>query len=151
MPGLSFGYMEQLAMHRSILVLIADDLSDDRYLLARALRKTGLPFVIYEVEDGAETIDFLSHQGRFADVAAYPRPDVLFLDLKMPVRTGFDVLRWIQQNPGFAPVTTIVVSGSELEADIQTARELNAPHYLTKPATPEQLRGLLCVTLKVAA
>ncbi len=53
-------------------LLVADDSPADRFFFARALRRTGLPAAIFEVEDGAETIDFLSNQGHFADPLKYP-------------------------------------------------------------------------------
>ncbi len=136
-------------MAEKIRVLIVDDSPDDRFILARALAKTGSPVELFEVEDGGEAIDFLSQAGRFAAPQACPRPHLIFLDLKMPGLNGFDVLRWMQQNPGEPPIQVVVLSGSELESDKRLARELGASIYMSKPATPDQLRELLTHDLRL--
>ena len=138
-------------MEHEIKVLIVDDSSDDRFILARALRKTGFSVAVFEAEDGAEAIDFLSHQGGFADPATYPKPEVIFLDLKMPVKNGFDVLHWMRERTFQPPIRVVVVSGSELDQDIRLAHELGADRYLTKPVTADQLRISLASVSKLAA
>lgn len=135
-------------MPASIKILVADDSPDDRFILERALRKTGLPVEIFEVEDGQEAIEFLSQRGRFGDPEQFPWPDLLLLDLKMPGYNGFDVLSWIQQHPGPRPLKTIVLSGSEMKADIQQAQALGAVAYTTKPPAPEQLRDLIATQIR---
>jgi len=135
----------------SYAILIVDDSPDDRFFLARNLRRTGLPLSIYEVQDGYEAIDYLSHQGNFADRLAYPMPQLLLLDLKMPGKNGFDILHWLKQNPPAPPIKIVVLSGSDLDLDIQAALNLGAERYLIKPAGPEELRNLICSTLSLAA
>ncbi len=137
-------------MTERLKVLVVDDSPDDRFILARALSKTGVPVEVFEVEDGGEAIDFLRQEGRFKDPQTFPRPHLIFLDLKMPGLNGFDVLRWLQQNPSDPPIQVVVLSGSELESDKRLARELGASIYLIKPATPDQLRDLLCRDLRIA-
>lgn len=67
-------------------------------------------------------------------------PDILFLDLKMPVMSGFDVLAWIKARPVFGRLKVVVLSGSNDAQDRVRAAELGAAHYLVKPINEEQLR-----------
>ncbi len=86
-------------MEDKIRVVIADDLESERMLLKIAFRNARGFDVVGEVEDGVELIRYLSGSGKFADRRAYPWPDILFLDLKMPRRSGFEVLEWLKSNP----------------------------------------------------
>jgi len=66
----------------------------------------------------------------------------MFLDLKMPGRNGFDVLRWIKQRPATS-LKIVILSGSQQPGDIKLAKELGAHGYLVKPATAERLKEFL--------
>jgi CheY-like chemotaxis protein len=138
-------------MDRPTIVLLVDDSPEDRFLTARALAKTGLQTINFEAEDGSEAIDFLRHTGRFSDPQAFPRPDLILLDLKMPGVNGFDFLQWFRDQAFDIPAKVVIVSGSELERDLEMARELGAVAYLTKPPTPHQLRDLILSLFGVAA
>ncbi len=126
-----------------IKILVADDSADDRLILSVILDRTGLPYELFETQDGDEAIEFLSHSGAFADPERFPKPDLFLLDLKMPGKNGFAVLEWLCQNPSAAPGQTIILSGSELPTDIDRAREMGAADYLGKPPSLTRLRQLL--------
>jgi CheY-like chemotaxis protein len=128
-------------MNPAIKVLIVEDSPDDYFFFERALKKTGIHAELFAASDGAEAIQFLGRQGRFINAGQAPRPDVIFLDLKMPGANGFDVLSWMRrQNLG---VRVIVLSGSEEPQDQQKALELGAASYLVKPITAEQIADVL--------
>ena len=128
-------------MSKAINVLLVEDSPDDFFFFERALRKTTINAELFAAHDGAEAIEFLARQGRFASSEPAPRPDVIFLDLKMPGANGFDVLRWMRQrNMG---VKVIVLSGSEEPQDKQRALELGASNYLVKPITSQQIASVL--------
>jgi CheY-like chemotaxis protein len=81
-------------------VLLADDLEDDRILLKLALAHTSFIHIVGETSDGIETIAYLQGEGKYADREKHPYPDLLLLDLKMPKRDGFEVLKWIREPQG---------------------------------------------------
>ena len=67
-------------------------------------------------------------------------PDLVFLDLKMPVLSGFDVLRWIHDWEAASLLRVIVLSGSDHIGDKNRAMELGAQDYLVKPIGPAELK-----------
>jgi CheY-like chemotaxis protein len=126
-------------MDEELTVLLVDDSPDDRYFFRRAISRAGLRTTLFEAEDGEEAIDYLTQQGRFSDSAAFPRPDVIFLDLNMPGRNGFDMLRWLQTQPYRNELRVVVISGSNEPHDRTLAAELGANGYLVKPATTQKI------------
>jgi CheY-like chemotaxis protein len=93
--------------------------------------------------DGVEALDYLLHQGRFADAAAYPPPDIMFLDLKLPHVNGFEVLEWMRRHAECPPPPVVVLTSSSQPEDQERAAALGAALFLTKPPAPEQLRAAL--------
>jgi chemotaxis family two-component system response regulator Rcp1 len=81
--------------------------------------------------DGVEAMRFLRREGRHVRA---PRPDLVILDLRLPKKSGFDVLREIKGDPAFAPIPVVVQSSSEAQVDIELAYSLHANCYITKPA-----------------
>lgn len=122
-----------------ITVLLVEDLEDDRYIFERTVKKARPNVQLFTANDGIEVLDYLQNKGRFADAHAFPTPDFMFLDLKMPVLDGFDVLRWMKERALLNTVPVIVLSGSSEPQDVALARELGARDYIVKPITLEQL------------
>ena len=129
-----------MSSQRQWTVLLVDDSEDDRFLFNYAFRTAGIPGRILESEDGDEAIDVL--QTARASASGPGWPDVMFLDLKMPGRDGFDVLAWVKQTVRDRPLDIYVLSGSNEPSDVQRARELGADDYITKPITEQKLQQL---------
>lgn len=121
------------------MLLLAEDSPDDAFFFERALGKTGLRCNLQHVSDGGAAIEFL----REAASGKRPLPEVLFLDLKMPVRSGFEVLQWLQSQDIAHSLRVVVLSGSNQQADRARAQELGASDYLVKPITRETLAATL--------
>lgn len=120
-------------------VLLADDSDDDRFFLRNAISRNPRLVVVGEVQDGEEAVAYLSGQGIYGDRSKHPFPDVLLLDLKMPRKTGHEVLEWLQTQ-SFDQLRVIVVSGSILPEDISKSVALGADAYIKKsPIREEQL------------
>ncbi len=113
-------------------LLLVEDSEDDAYFFQRALQKSGVTCDIRRVTNGAEAIDFLQKASQ-SDIQALPR--IIFLDLKMPVLNGFEVLDWLRTQTFAAPIPVIVLSGSEHPYDKERAARLGAADYLVKPVT----------------
>ncbi len=118
-------------------VLLVDDSEDDRLFLRMALSGNPRLVLVGEVCDGEDAISYLSGEGRFADREKFPFPDVVLLDLKMPRKTGYDVLSWLRTQSFPNPVV-IVVSGSLLPEDIARSLALGATAYHRKAMLKEE-------------
>jgi len=118
---------------RPLTVLHIDDDPNDTTLLQAATRKAGLSLALKNLEDFEQAVDYLSGKGHYADRSAHPMPRLILLDLKMPRATGFEVLRWIRNNPSLSKIPVIVLSGSELQDDVRRAYLGGANSYLVKP------------------
>jgi CheY-like chemotaxis protein len=123
-------------------VLLVDDSEDDILFIRRAIRHHPRFVIIGEVHDGEDAIRYLSGEGDFNDRARHPFPDVILLDLKMPRKSGHDVLRWLREQP-FKNLFVAVVSGSFLPEDIERSLALGANAYYKKNALREEQEDLI--------
>jgi CheY-like chemotaxis protein len=115
-------------------LLVAEDDENDFLVLGRALRKANFETDVRRVRDGSEAIEYLAGENHFADRNAYPLPELILLDLKMPSSDGFDVLVWLRNHDKFKNLPAVVLSASDNPSDTQRARALGATAYLFKPA-----------------
>src|SRR3954463_5475570 len=76
-------------------LLIVDDREDDRYLLERVLRKLGVNNSVLNFCDGQALTEYLEGPGMYIARHNFPSPTVLFLDLDMPRKNGFETLQWL--------------------------------------------------------
>ena len=134
MPGTGAICRNANIMTSQPTVLVADDDANDVFFLRRAFQKAGLSCAILEVPDGERAICYLSGSDGFADRGRFPIPSLLFLDLKMPKVSGFEVLEWLQKHHGLMTLKVVVLSSSNLPGDMQKARALGAHDYRVKPA-----------------
>src|SRR5690349_12849731 len=119
------------------LVLLVEDSEDDAFFFRWTLEKCGFPCDVIHAVDGAAAMEHLA-AGR--PDRGGRAPDLVFLDLKIPTFTGFEVLTWIREQQFNPPVDVAVLSGSEHASDIQRAHLLGASGYYVKPLSIEQLR-----------
>lgn len=124
-------------------ILMADDDAEDRVLVREALAKTGLVHNLQCVGDGEELFDYLLHQGRFAGQDTTPRPQLIFLDLKMPKKDGREVLRQLKADPQLRHIPVVVLTTSTADEDIRFSYQAGVNSYLTKPATFRELVELM--------
>ena len=121
---------------------MVEDNEDDVFFMKRALSGAGVVNPLQVVEDGQEAIDYLSGIGKFEDRIAHPLPVVVFLDLKLPVRMGIEVLAWIKNHPQLANLVVVVLTSSNEPSDLKQAYSLGANSYVVKPPTAAQLLDL---------
>lgn len=118
---------------KSIPILLVEDNYNDILLIQRAFRKANIEQPMTIVSDGDEAIAYLSQQGKYADTETYSTPVVVLLDLKLPRRSGLEVLAWIRQHPIFKRLLVIVLTSSRENSDLDRAYELGTNSYLVKP------------------
>ena len=120
------------------LLLLAEDDENDAFFFRRTLRLSGLPLQLHHASNGAVAIEFLQSQAKLNLL-----PKLFFLDLKMPIMSGFDVLEWLKAQTPQLPVEVIVLSGSDRPEDRERAIKLGAADYLVKPIKPEEFHKIL--------
>jgi CheY-like chemotaxis protein len=124
-------------------VLHIDDDPNDAELFEAAMRKAKSEFLLRNVTDGEQAMAYLHGHGVYSDRVRYQIPSLVLLDLKMPRATGFEVLKWIRSHSVFGKLPVVVLSGSELQDDIQKAYAVGANAYLIKPLGFNALVGLV--------
>jgi CheY-like chemotaxis protein len=122
------------------LLLLVEDSDDDAFFFKRTFQKSGASCALHHVTDGAQAIDFLQAAAATDENSL---PHAIFLDLKMPVLNGFEVLEWIRTQSFPASMQVIVLSGSEHQEDKDRALKLGANDYLVKPITVSDLQRFL--------
>jgi CheY-like chemotaxis protein len=126
-----------------VTVLHVDDDPNDTALLKVACAKADVNFVVQNIGDGGEVIDYLSGTGKYADRTLYRLPGLVLLDLKMPRATGLEILKWIRSHSVLKHLPVIVLSGSELREDMERAYAGGANSYLVKPPNFKSLVSLV--------
>ena len=93
-------------------LLLVEDNRDDVFFLQRALQKANISTPIEVAQDGQAAIDYLKTGIGCRELAPRPLPGVVLLDLKIPYVSGFEVLKWIREQPALASVEGAGVSGA---------------------------------------
>ena len=125
-----------------IFLLVEDD-PGDVFLMRRALHKAEFPSVLKVVTTGQLAIDYLYGEGEFRDRAQHPRPALIFLDLKLPYKNGFEILKWIRSQGAFDRIVVVVLTSSNEERDMHQAYQHGARSFLVKPPTPQMIQDLM--------
>lgn len=116
------------------LILVVEDNSDDAFLIQLSFEKAGIINRLRTVKTGEEAIAYLKGVGPYADRALHPLPRLMLLDIKLPGIDGFEVLRWVRQQPEFLKLRIVVVTSSTEVRDVNEAFSLGANSFILKPA-----------------
>lgn len=117
-------------------VLLVEDNSDDVHFFRRAWAKLEVEGALEVAEDGEAAIDRLSRE---------PRVTHVVLDLKLPRRTGLEVLAWLRSLSDVRSLPVVVLTSSTEKVDQEQASRLGVDAYLIKPVDFAALRGMLQV------
>jgi len=128
---------------REYAVLLAEDDANDVLLIQRAFQKTNIANPLRVVRDGEEALAYLSGQEPYADRDRHPLPVLLLLDLKLPRKSGFEVLQWLRQQSSLKRLPVVVLTSSNQNPDINKAFDLGANSYLVKPGGLDSLLELV--------
>ena len=121
------------------VILVAEDDANDVFFLRRAFQKAELGCKIFDVPNGQAAVDYLSGVAPYEDRSQFPLPQLLLLDLKMPLMSGFEVLEWLRRHPEMGDLPALVLSSSAHQEDVAKARALGARDYHVKPSDQHQL------------
>jgi CheY-like chemotaxis protein len=127
-----FGYYMMQMTNKCVLQV--EDEEADIFLLRHVFKQAGIVGQLRVVTDGQMAIDYLAGTGVYANREEYPLPCLVLLDLKLPRKSGLEVLEWIRQQPGLRSLVVVPFSASSLSADVTRAYELGANSYIQKPS-----------------
>jgi CheY-like chemotaxis protein len=120
---------------RAITILMADDDEEDRELTREAMSDARLANEMRFVVDGQELLDYLRHEGAYADGADAHEPGIILLDLNMPKKDGREALAEIKSDPALCHIPVVVLTTSKAEEDIFRTYGLGVNSFITKPVT----------------
>ncbi|MFT5755095.1 MAG: CheY-like chemotaxis protein [Flavobacterium sp.] len=119
-----------------ILITLADDDEDDRLFFTDAFDEMKIKTVVNTVKNGRELIEFLDHPESVL-------PNIIFLDLNMPILNGIECLKEIKLNDRFKDIAVAIYSTSSSEADVENTFVLGANIYIKKPSSFNDLKKIL--------
>lgn len=128
-----------MVKHANLLILIEDD-ANDVLLFQKAISKNELNVKLVILRDGEKAISYL---GRKKETDNPENPDLILLDLKLPRKSGFEVLEWIKSDPNLCFTPVVILSSSKQTQDVRTAYDLGANSYLVKPTGFSELNELI--------
>ena len=114
-------------------ILHVEDDPNDVLLVSRAIQKANTSMVVRSVGDGDQALAYLSGTDAFVNREEHPIPHLVLLDLKMPRKSGLEVLAWIRQQANLKRILVVIFTSSKHDHDINRAYELGANSYLVKP------------------
>jgi two-component system, cell cycle response regulator DivK len=108
-------------------ILVVEDQPDGRQIIRDMLAGTG--YEITEAENGEEALTAIAKQ----------RPDLILMDIQLPIMDGYEVTRQIKANPAMRSIPIIAVTSHALDGEEQTARAAGCDAYVPEPYSPRQL------------
>ena len=125
-------------------ILLVEDNPVDILLMQRAFRNEKLTDISLQiVKDGDAAVFYLNGEGNYGDRDRYPIPEIILLDLKLPRRSGHEVLAWLKQQPKLKRVPVVILTSSGEKIDVNQAYDLGVNSYLVKPVSFTSLAALL--------
>jgi len=123
-------------------VLYIDDSPDDLFLFSKACEVSRVSFRL-RLADGADVArEYFQGKGDYADRRANPLPDMVLLDIKMPVEDGFDLLKWIRSYPPISHLMVALYSSSAVDKDVLRGYLTGTTFYIPKSQGMEKLQEL---------
>ena len=120
----------------SIIITLADDDEDDRLFFTDAFDELKINTIVNTVNNGKELLNYLNHPETIL-------PNIIFLDLNMPILNGIGCLEAIKKNNAFKDIAIAIYSTSSSEKDIENTFVLGANIYIKKPSNFNDLKKIL--------
>ncbi|NCT41066.1 MAG: response regulator [Alphaproteobacteria bacterium] len=115
--------------HLPIRILVAEDQETDAFFIEQAFAQSDVENQVFLVKDGQEVMDYLMQS---VGNDSNPRPDLIFLDIKMPRKDGHETLREIKSQDDYKDIPVIIMSGSQAIDDIKKSYSNGANAYVSK-------------------
>ena len=114
-------------------ILLVEDNVDDYDAATRSFKAAHLDNPVQWCRTGRDALDYLKHEGGYADRPAGPRPALILLDLNMPGIDGKKVLTIVKRDPALKKIPIVILTTSSDERDVTQCYELGASTYIQKP------------------
>lgn len=128
---------------KALIILMADDDADDRFLAEEAMHESRVLNELHFVEDGVQLLSYLRGDDDFSDRTIYPMPGLILLDLNMPKMDGREALAQIKADHRLRRIPVVILTTSKAEEDKVKGYDLGAASYITKPVTFDALVELM--------
>lgn len=132
--------IDRLERHRRAEILLVEDNDHDVVLTREGFKDTPLVLNLHRVENGEQCLAFLRKAGPYAEA---PTPDLVLLDLNMPVMGGREVLDHIVHDEELRHIPVVILTTSSDEGDVLESYRLRCSSYVTKPVDFEQFLGVI--------
>ena len=120
-------------------ILLVEDNEDDAELTLMAFKKARFANRVHVVYDGAEALDYIFCNGKYASRRKTKRPHVILLDLQLPKVSGLEVLRRVKDDKRTRQIPVVILTISDDNYDIDECRRLGAENYIVKPLDFQRL------------
>jgi CheY-like chemotaxis protein len=120
---------------QAVQILLVEDNEGDVHLTLQALQRAKVRNSVHVANDGVEAMAFLRRETPHGDA---PRPDVILLDLNLPLMDGREVLQELKNDPELRTIPVVVITTSSAEEDVVKSYSLQANCYVTKPVDLKQ-------------
>jgi CheY-like chemotaxis protein len=121
-----------------LVILWVEDDPNDVALLRRAFKKAGIS-PVHICHDGDDAVRYIRGEPPYDDRQIFPAPTLVITDIKMPKKSGLELLRWLRTHPNCGGVPMVVFSASAQATDIQDAYQLGAAGFFQKPNTLDKM------------
>ena len=125
------------------LVLLVEDNPTDVLLIRRAFEQAKMANPVHVLTDGDAAVEYLDGTGDYADRSRFPLPILILLDLKLPRRSGLEVLAWLKDQEALRRIPVVMLTSSEQPRDVDAAYDSGVNSYLVKPVEYDSLFKML--------
>jgi CheY-like chemotaxis protein len=126
-----------------LTILLVEDNATDVILIRRAFDKAKLGNPMQVVADGDSAVGYLAGEGIYQDRRQYPLPILILLDLKLPRRSGLEVLQWLRAQETLRRIPVVMLTSSQQNSDVNAAYDTGVNSYLVKPVEFDGLLQML--------
>jgi CheY-like chemotaxis protein len=128
-------------MREKFIIVLADDDLDDQELMKRGLKECKVKVEINAVYNGLQLMDYLLKREAYKNIT--DSPDLILLDLNMPLMDGFDVLNEIKKTPHLKKIPVYVITTSRSKEDREEALKLGASGFYSKGSSSKDIRRIM--------
>jgi len=126
-----------------IVILVVEDDPAHVEIIRRNFEASRLANRLLSVEDGQAALDYLNREGKYNDADKFPIPNLILLDLRLPLVDGLDVLKIIKSDSKLNKIPVVILTTSSAETDMVKSYESHANSYLVKPVDFTQFSKLM--------
>ncbi|HNV46207.1 MAG TPA: response regulator [Spirochaetota bacterium] len=115
-------------------ILVVEDSAHDIEMISRAFDLAGIVACVDTVRSGPEALDYLYGRNAYEETGA-GRPVLVLLDIKLPFRSGIEVVRELKEDENMKTIPVIMLTSSDDAGDIEAAYRAGANAYIIKPTS----------------